>query len=104
MIEHMQHSLDHQTLHICSKASILKEDITQAMPVLSFVQVNSASKALSTCLSIYNLLNIQQTLASATPLLVVLQVLATGWNHKAILWQDQEEDTVSEYRMFSGHR
>ena len=34
----------------------------------------------------------------------MLQVVATGWNHKALVWQDDEVDTVSEYRMFSGHR
>ena len=33
-----------------------------------------------------------------------LQVVATGWNHKVLVWQDEEADTVSEYRMFSGHR
>lgn len=32
------------------------------------------------------------------------QVVATGWNHKVLVWQDEEADTVSEYRMFSGHR
>ncbi|KAL0018315.1 hypothetical protein WJX77_008577 [Trebouxia sp. C0004] len=31
-------------------------------------------------------------------------VVATGWNHKVLLWQDEEADKVSEYRMFSGHR
>ena len=33
-----------------------------------------------------------------------VQIVATGWNHKALVWQDDEVDTVSEYRMFSGHR
>lgn len=33
-----------------------------------------------------------------------LQVVATGWNHKALVWQDDDVDTVSEYRMFAGHR
>ena len=37
-------------------------------------------------------------------LLIALQVVATGWNHKVLVWQDDEVDTVSEYRMFSGHR
>lgn len=32
------------------------------------------------------------------------QVVATGWNHKVLVWQDEEAETVSEYRMFSGHR
>lgn len=36
--------------------------------------------------------------------MLCLQVVATGWNQKVLVWQDEEEDVVAEYRMFSGHK